>query len=624
MKNKPKIMNPNRIKLAACLSSLLALTVIASARHSDGDNNKNSGQNAPQPQPQQVQPQQVQPQPQPQMQPQRQPQQIQPQMQPQRQPQQVQPPRQPQQIQPQRPPKQIQPPIQRPPSKPTPAIEKPPAATKTGAIKSLSGETNKSPTEGTGRRGPKPDSKPNDSGGTPNKPDASTIRDSGSGKMGNDGSKKNPPISGRVNGNDPNPPGSTHPGESVARKPLGGGGSTANVKDLLPPKIVKNQDGSVTTTRSSKDGKPVEKVLELPNGGRRIERYSGNNLSERIDANKDGTQYKTNYTGVKPTREEVTHKDGSRVISTHQIARDGQTRITQTIEHNAQGRAISKTVTVKQPVVLTKKTAFDGTRIVKNYDHGRFGFVYHPDHAQRAPFQAFHRDSYWHNPAGMMYQHPFHYVWGWDRYPWYRSHAFYFPIYEVYPTPVYWVTDWMVASYIADDYAAEPMIAEEPSTVRTAPAPNATPISNELKEDLRVQVENTIAEEDRQMDSKADQPVTYDLAKALADPKHIYPVSGRLNVTAAADENLSVTVSDGDLLKIEPGQGDILADATENTFVTMRVMTSKGEEGEVRAGTLISVPLRSLQDFDSEFRSRIDQGLAEAAVNKDIFKSGAE
>ena len=79
-------------------------------------------------------------------------------------------------------------------------------------------------------------------------------------------------------------------------------------------------------------------------------------------------------------------------------------------------------------------------------------------------------------------------------------------------------------------------------------------------------------------------------------------------------------MTEGDLLKLEPGQEDILKNANENTLVTMRVMTSKGEEGEAKAGMLVSISLKSLQDFDSEFRAKLDLGLAEADKNKDQFK----
>jgi hypothetical protein len=99
----------------------------------------------------------------------------------------------------------------------------------------------------------------------------------------------------------------------------------------------------------------------------------------------------------------------------------GGIRSTQTVERDARGMALAKTVTVKQPAVLTGRTAFGDKQIVKNYDHGRYGFVYHPDRAQRAPLMAFHRDPFWHNPAGGFQHHQFHYMWQWDRYPWYRS-----------------------------------------------------------------------------------------------------------------------------------------------------------------------------------------------------------
>ena len=50
---------------------------------------------------------------------------------------------------------------------------------------------------------------------------------------------------------------------------------------------------------------------------------------------------------------------------------------------------------------------------------------------------------------------------------------------------------------------------------------------------------------------------------------------------------------------MEPGQDDKLKNAGENDLITMRVMTSKGEDGEVPAGTLVNVSVHDLQDFDS-------------------------
>jgi hypothetical protein len=395
---------------------------------------------------------------------------------------------------------------------------------------------------------------------------------------------------------------------------------------LVEPQIEKHRDGSVTTSHFSDKGKLSEKIVKQKDGGERIHRFNNKgNLSEQIEADKDGTKHKTRFNdkGLK-TREEVEHKDGSREITTHQLTRNGKTHSTQIIKHNAKGLEVSKTVTVKRPVVLSHRSAFEGKPFVKNYNRSRYGFSYHHGHAEHIPLLTFRHDPYWYHDDGRIYHHPFHYDWRWDRHDWYRHRSYYYPVYQVYPSPIYWITDWMMASYIAQSYDNNDYGTDEPDREVVVIKERATPISAELKEEIRAQVEKTLAEEQNQADDESDKPVTSDLTKALTDPKHIYPVSGTLSVTMAADENQSVMVSDGDLLKLEPGQNDLLADATENTFVTMRVMTSKGEEGEARAGDLISVPLKSLQDFESEFRAKIDQGTAEAVENKDLFKSGAK
>ena len=142
---------------------------------------------------------------------------------------------------------------------------------------------------------------------------------------------------------------------------------------------------------------------------------------------------------------------------------------------------------------------------------------------------------------------------------------------------------------------------------------------------MRNQIEETIAEKKEFADqsAKGGNPNLPDVAKSLKDPNHIYPVSKTLSVVSAKDSSAAGTLSEGDLLKLEPGQENVLKDADENTFITMRVMTSKGEEGEVRAGTLVSVAVKDLQDFDSEFRAKLDLGLAEAQKNQDQFKKGA-
>jgi len=140
---------------------------------------------------------------------------------------------------------------------------------------------------------------------------------------------------------------------------------------------------------------------------------------------------------------------------------------------------------------------------------------------------------------------------------------------------------------------------------------------------LRKQIEQTIAEqkEHAEQSEKTGKPILPDFAQAFADPNHIYPVSKTMSVVAKDDAPAGI-LSEGDLLKVEPGQENILNGADENTEVSMRVMTSKGDENEVPAGTLIKVFLKDLQEFDSEFRARLDEALVAAESNKDAFKRG--
>ena len=141
---------------------------------------------------------------------------------------------------------------------------------------------------------------------------------------------------------------------------------------------------------------------------------------------------------------------------------------------------------------------------------------------------------------------------------------------------------------------------------------------------MKDQIERTVAEKKAYAEAaaKGGNPVLPDVGAALADPKHIYPVSKNISVISK-DDKPAGTLTPGDLLKAEPGQ-EIGKDAKETDFVTMRVMTSKGEEDEVPAGSLIKVSLKDLQEFDNEFRAKLDQGLKEADDHKDQFKQQAQ
>ena len=484
------------------------------------------------------------------------------------------------------------------------------------------------------------------------------------------------------------PPGASTPTETQQKpKP----GIEEHVSTVEKPQIKPAQNPVVhpTLTETKLSGGIVERVT--PSGHVRertkvdaktgIERTEHVGVTGRIEKEvvrkSDGSLHTTQYApNGKVAREEIVHGE-SKEVTTHHLGRDGVPRVEETVKLD-HGKEISKTVTIRNTTII-KNTTIVNNKVVREYDRGRFGFVYRPVLVVHSPAFVSWYDPYWYGPGGVVITHPFHYNWGWEDHGWYQHyHGAYWTAYDVYPAPSYWVTDWLVAGYVADHYAAmastaqareEAQLAREEADkarrsmrmaddeleiaeakhavaladlrVRNAeeraaraerqeagvgkPNPNARAIDNETKEALKTQIEQTIAEKKQlaEQSEKMGRPILPDLSKTLTDPKHIYPVSKTTSVTLANDSSPAGTLSEGDLLKLEPGQETALKEAKDLDFVKMRVMTSKGEEGEVTAGTLVSIPLKDLQEFDNEFRAKLDLGLQEADKNQDLFKRGS-
>lgn len=458
------------------------------------------------------------------------------------------------------------------------------------------------------------------------------------------------------------------------------------VRPSVDPNPVKERPptASAAETRATKKGYEtrtptgvVRERMEREKDGERTQRFNATGRKEQEQiAKADGSLQKKFYTPTgKVAREEIQRADGSREVTSHQLGRDGKVRAKETVQYNSQQKAVSKTV---EKTVTINKT-INKTVVVHHYDSCRYGYVYRP--VCRPAIYVSWYDPYWWGPTGVWIYRPYRYTWGWSSFGWYHCyHGHYWSTYEVYPAPSYWATDWVMASYLADRYdaqitadqariearrardeaeearrlaqeakdqaeAAEARTAQLEAELRAKNAeakaarlekdetqrksgqvnPNATPIDSSTKEALKDQIEKTVADKKAYADAvaKGDNPPLPDLAKALANPKHIFPVSKTISVVSAKDSNPAGTLTEGDLLKVEPGQDDAIKNATENTLLTARVMTSKGEDGEVRAGTLVLVSVRDLQDFENEFRAKLDQALEEADKNKDAFKEGA-
>ena len=482
---------------------------------------------------------------------------------------------------------------------------------------------------------------------------------------------------------------------------------TAAPKTGKEQQVHARQPSSTVTpqqTQLLKPARPQFKLTEVKKSGGAIERVSPSNkvrertvvektgnqrtqqlgVTGRVEAEevkrKDGTRQLTQYDLGREKRVQVVRKDGSVETTDVHYNRNGEARARETIIRDTTGKAVAKTVVVQQNLVIKNTTVLHNHNhtVVRNYNPGRYGFVYRPAIVRPVVFASWY-DPYWYSPRGVVIHRPFRYSWGWHHEPWFRCHAYYWNPYPVYASPSFWITDWLVAGYIADRYAAAASAAQAREETRLAreeaekariaaeqardaaevaeakaaqaaaearaeraearaakaeleeakakelaakPNPNATPIDQPTKDALKDQIEKTIAEKKQfaEESEKGGEPVLPDVAASLADPKHIFPVSKTISVIRATDSNPAGVLTAGDLLKVEPGQEQTLAAASENTPITMRVITSKGEDDSVQAGTLVAIPLKELQEFDNEFRAKIDVGLTEASNNKELFK----
>jgi len=504
----------------------------------------------------------------------------------------------------------------------------------------------------------------NNNGGNGNNPKQSQRGNPGGNPGAQGGPAQRPPSRPQSRGGEGQSPGRPH--DDGGRKQTDNGRTdddNGRKQDDKRPALTTHQTKDGGSEKTAPSGRVRERT-EKKADGEHTSTFSPAGTKQREEINRpDGSKQIASYElgGKRVRQEEVSHPDGSREVANHHYGRDGEDHAKETIKYDSHNRIVSKT-TIK---IVNKTT------ITTRYEYGRFGYVYHPAVIVVDPFWS---DPYWFTPAGVVVVHPFHYAWGWDG-GWYHSYGPYFAAYPVYPAPSYWVTDWMVAGYLQDQYQAsmsaeqarqeaalaqqeadkarqtaeqaqdEAEIAEakaaqaqaelraknaeaKAARLETAeaqagkPNPNATPIDNQTKDQLRTQVEQDIAEK-KELAAQTN-PTIPDVSKALGDSKHIYPVSKTISVTTPEFQPAG-NLSEGDLLKVAPGQEEQLKNPTADTLVKMLVVTSKGEDSdEVKAGTTVSVSVKDLQDFDSEFRAKLDAGLEEAAKNKDAFKEGAD
>jgi hypothetical protein len=349
--------------------------------------------------------------------------------------------------------------------------------------------------------------------------------------------------------------------------------------------------------------------------------------------------------------------------------RHGAEWMRETIHTDPRGFAISKTSAVRPSSLVVGST---NSPTERRYERGRWGFVYRPVHSGAE--EVFNSTD-----SDRTNVFPGRFAWRWADTNWFGQFASYWVPDETYSTSSRWAADWMIASILADHFLAgvseteareearlaredarkasevagqaknqaemmEARAAQAEAEARAAradakeskTASNAsgaviearkaglTPISPSLKARLAAQIERAGARRKRfSAPASLGKDSLPDLAESLSEPETLYPVARAVSVTRAEDGQPAGLLTAGDLLELERGQEQTWRSANENALVTMRVLASKGEEGETLGGTRVAVALRDLQDFENEFNAKLDLAADEWSRHKEATRAAA-
>ena len=202
-----------------------------------------------------------------------------------------------------------------------------------------------------------------------------------------------------------------------------------------------------------------------------------------------------------------------------------------------------------------------------------------------------HFDSWYYGWAYGRWAAPVAYNWWWAGNPWCGFYGYYFQPYPTYYGPSYWLTDYVLAELLQEQYQIAAANSEAQAQYQ---ANQQAMLDQEMKDQLRAQVEENLRNQQTQ------QPVN--VGNALNDLKHIYVVSQDLNASYADQtDEAACALTGGDLFRLTavPSASDQVAVA--------QVVTSK--QGSCKAGSRVYISIEQLATFENDFNEKLDDGL---------------
>ena len=197
--------------------------------------------------------------------------------------------------------------------------------------------------------------------------------------------------------------------------------------------------------------------------------------------------------------------------------------------------------------------------------------------------------------------------WGWFGAPWYAYYGPYFAPYPVYLSGPFWLTDYLLAAALEQDYRDRMAAAADEAAAFMPPTgPGQVPLSAEVKQAIadEVRLQLSQANLDSQNVARGGTPdFAYNSVSGLLSDnrRHVFVVWSSLDVTAGVGECI---LTPGDVL-----QSTGAPPPPDSQVAYLQVLGSKS--GDCVRGSLVAVSFQDLQEMLNRMRETTDQGLGE-------------
>jgi len=238
-------------------------------------------------------------------------------------------------------------------------------------------------------------------------------------------------------------------------------------------------------------------------------------------------------------------------------------------------------------------------RVYRPWVYG--GVTYHAYMPMHYYHPAFYSWTY--HPWGA----PVYYRWGWGGRPWFGYYGRYYQPYPYYASPLFWLTDFMLAATFEAAYQAnlDNGVPPPPPPTASYQSDGMTPeVKQAIADEVRRQVDQERAEQQAASQGYPPPPsVTQGLFSD--NVSRIFLVSGSV---LAYDRGREVHLAEGDVLRLDGPP------APNATYADVVIMASGHRV--LPKGSVVSVSLADLQDMQNHMRASIDQGLGDLQAHQ--------